>query len=72
MLSNPCFKGSCMERSEYCMMNSLNHLSINRLTDVIEDDSYVHLVVEYVEGQDLLEEVFDQGPFHEHLFLLIS
>lgn len=51
-------------------MNSLNHLSINQLTDVIEEDSYVHLVVEYVEGKDLLEEVFDRGPFHEHLSLL--
>lgn len=64
------WKGSDASRAaawrEANTMNLLNHKSINRLVDVIEEDAYVHLVVEYVEGQDLLEEVLERGPFEEN------
>lgn len=49
-------------KQSICMYMTLNHPCIPRIVDVIEDENYLHIVREYVEGQTLDAIVKKSGP----------
>eukprot|EP00930_Biecheleria_cincta_P071368 TRINITY_DN58878_c0_g1_i1.p1 TRINITY_DN58878_c0_g1~~TRINITY_DN58878_c0_g1_i1.p1 ORF type:complete len:289 (-),score=42.25 TRINITY_DN58878_c0_g1_i1:62-928(-) len=46
-------------------LRRLSHTGVNRLVDVLEDPFSVHLVLEYIEGQDLLDHMLEAGCLSE-------
>lgn len=62
-------KESSVEREaahrEADCLRRLRHSSVNRLVDVLEDPFSVHLVLEYVEGKDLLDHILEAGCVKE-------
>jgi len=62
-------KESSVEREaayrEANALRRLSHSSVNRLVDVLEDPFSVHLVLEYVEGKDLLDSMLEAGCVKE-------
>ena len=48
-------------REEINLMSSLNHNAIPRITDLIEDESTINIVMDYIEGEDLGVKLKIQG-----------
>lgn len=46
-------------------LRRLSHVGVNRLVDVLEDPFSVHLVLEYIEGKDLLDHMLEAGRLTE-------
>ncbi|CAJ1327990.1 unnamed protein product [Effrenium voratum] len=50
---------------EAAVLRSLDHVHINRLLEVVEDEFSVHLILEYAEGMDLMEALLASGHVEE-------
>ncbi|CAE8686456.1 unnamed protein product, partial [Polarella glacialis] len=47
------------------ILRLFNHRGVNRLIETVEDEWHVHLVVDYVQGSDLLSEMMNLGRTEE-------
>lgn len=50
---------------EASMLGELAHDGVNRLIELVEDDTFMHLILEFVEGKDLIDLVLERGVLHE-------
>lgn len=48
-----------MLKTEIDALMSVDHPNIVKLYDVLEDQDYFHLVMEYCEGQELIDWLFN-------------
>lgn len=48
------------------IMKNLNHPSLPRIFDVIENENYIYIILDYVEGASLDEELNNVGKFPEN------
>lgn len=63
VLSNPRSVQSLYK--EISIMRKLNHPNIIRLYEVYENDTYIHLVLEYLEGGELFQRLQSKGSYSE-------
>jgi len=54
-----------MANTEIRVLQGLNHTNICKLLAVYEDFEHVHLVLEYVHGRELFDEISSDGPMQE-------
>mmetsp|Transcript_128060 Transcript_128060/g.362491 ORF Transcript_128060/g.362491 Transcript_128060/m.362491 type:complete len:463 (-) Transcript_128060:91-1479(-) len=57
---------------EVAILRMLDHPNICKLLDVLEDDEYVHFVLEHIEGGDLCDYLLANGPMEERLVGMIA
>ena len=50
---------------EIDIMRVVDHPNIIKLYEVYESDRYIHLVLEYLKGGDLLEKIQNKGVYSE-------
>lgn len=58
-------KAESLVRSEVDILRRLDHPCICRLFEVFEDDDMIYLVLEYIEGCELFDEILEQGQLDE-------
>ena len=54
------------------LMKELSHYAIPRIVSILENDSTVCIVMDYIDGKNLSEEIKDEGPLSEELVLKLS
>jgi len=52
-------------RHEAEVLRRLDHERICKILDVYEDDKHVYLVLEFIEGRELFDEIAEKGPMPE-------
>lgn len=54
-----------MVKREIENLRVLDHPQIIKLHDIFEDSLYLHIVMDYCKGGDLMEFIIDKGPMDE-------
>ena len=50
---------------EINIMRMINHPSIIKIYEVYEDDTHIHIVLEYLKGGELFQHIKDRGIYEE-------
>jgi len=58
-------------KREIAILKQLDHPNICRLHESFEDKSHIHIVMEYIKGRELYDEVIEMGNLHEDSALYI-
>jgi serine/threonine protein kinase len=55
--------------AEIEILKKLNHISLPKIVDIIEDESGTYIVESFIEGVNLRKKLHDEGPFDEELVI---
>eukprot|EP00401_Gymnodinium_catenatum_P006798 CAMPEP_0117508652 /NCGR_PEP_ID=MMETSP0784-20121206/27061_1 /TAXON_ID=39447 /ORGANISM="" /LENGTH=551 /DNA_ID=CAMNT_0005304217 /DNA_START=23 /DNA_END=1678 /DNA_ORIENTATION=+ len=60
-----CLRTERAVRQEISVLKRLDHPRICRLLETFEDDGAIYLVLEYIEGRELFDEIIEEGQLDE-------
>ena len=60
-----------MLKRELNILRNLDHPNVARFYETYEDEYYVHFVMEYCDGGDLSEQIYDKSINHVFIYIFI-